>query len=94
MGATYFSAITRGTLSVNPASIADQNRGSIAVTLPGLAVGDLLQLEPPAALEGGLGYAGFLISADTVTIYLYNSSGGAINGAALNWTYTWFDTTP
>lgn len=94
MGATYFSAIQRGTLSVNPGAIADQSRGSIAVTLTGLAVGDLLQLEPPAALEAGLAYSGFLISANTVTIYLYNSSGGSIDGAALNWIYSWFDCTP
>lgn len=92
--ASHFAAMTSGTLSVNPASINDQVRGSIAVTLTGVAAGDLLVLEPPDNLEAGLAYAGHRITAtNTVTIYLYNSSGGAVNGAALDWRYVWWDRT-
>lgn len=91
--ATHFAAVTSGTISVNPASISDQVRGSVDVTITGIAAGDLLVLEPPTTLAAGLAYAGFRITADTVTIFLYNSSGASINDGALDWRYTWWDRT-
>jgi hypothetical protein len=93
MAASHFAAMTSGTLSVNPPSILDQQRGEIAVTLTGIAAGDLLVLEPPTTLHVGLGYAGFRITANTVTIFLYNGSGGTLNDGALDWRYTWWDRT-
>ena len=93
MAASHFAAMTSGTLSVDPGSILDQQRGSIAVTLTGIAAGDLLVLEPPTTLHVGLAYAGFRITANTVTIFLYNSSGGTLDDAALDWRYTWWDRT-
>jgi len=93
MAASHFAAMTSGTLSVNPGDISDQQRGSVAVTLTGIAAGDLLVLEPPTNLAVGLAYAGFRITADTVTIFLYNSSGGSVNDGALDWRYTWWDRT-
>lgn len=91
--ATHFAAVTSGTLAVNPGSINDQVRGSIAVTLTGVAAGDLVVLEPPTDLAAGLAYAGHRVTTDTVTIFLYNSSGGAINDAETSWRYVWWDRT-
>jgi hypothetical protein len=94
MAATHLAAMTSGTLTgVNPGSINDQSRGSVDVTLTGIAAGDLLVLEPPTTLASGLAYAGHRITADTVTIFLYNSSGAAINDGALDWRYVWWDRT-
>jgi len=92
--ATHYSAFTSGSVTVNPDSIANAVRGSIAVTITGIAAGDLLVLEPPDDLEVGLAYAGHRItSTSTVTIYLANVSAAPVNGAALSWRYTWWDRT-
>ncbi len=93
MGATHFSGLTTGTLSVNPGALTDQQRGSVDVTLTGIAPGDLLVLEPPTTLAVGIAYAGHRITANTVTIFLYNSSGGSVDDAALDWRYVWWDRT-
>jgi predicted anti-sigma-YlaC factor YlaD len=96
MGATLNSAtgFSTGTISVNPGAIVGGSRGTIAVTLTGIAVGDLLQLEPNASLNNSLSYDGFVISADTVTIALTNRSGASIDDGALDWRYVWIDRTP
>ena len=92
-GAAIKKAVT-GTVSVDPASIAAQTRGSVSVTVTGCAVGDLLILEPPATLESGLAYAGCEITAaSTVRIELANITGSAIDGASLTWKYRYFDLT-
>ena len=95
MGATNFSAFTYGTASVDPGSLADQNRGAVTITITGVAPGDLLILYPPSTLAAGLAYAGCEITAaNTVRIDLYNASGGAIDDAATTWHYLWWDRTP
>lgn len=82
-----------GTISVDPGSIVGGSRGSATATLTGLAVGDLLQLEPSASLNNSLTYEGFRISANTVTIDLLNRSGSAIDDGATTWRYVWLDRT-
>ena len=86
--------IVHGTVAnVNPASIAAGGVGSVALTITGVAGGDVVMVEPPAALEAGL-LAGLpVISANTVTIPLANPTGDAIDGAARTWRYTWIDLT-
>ena len=84
--------IVTGSVSVNPASIAANTKGSIAVTISGLAATDFLVLQPPADLEAGLVYAGHAVTGtDTLTIYLLNPTAGAVDGAAKNWGYLWFE---
>lgn len=78
-----------GTVSVNPGSIAATTRGSVAVTISGLATGDRVILQPPSTLDGNLLFVGSDVTADnTLTIYLYNKSGGAIDDAAASWKYS------
>ena len=71
--------------SVNPGEIAAITRGSVDVTITGLAVTDLVVVEPPADLNTGLAYAGHLVTANTVTLYIVNVTAGAINDGATNW---------
>lgn len=80
-----------GTVSVDPASINAATRGEIDVTLTGAKIGDVVQLNPPVDLETTLLFVGARVKAvDTVTVFLYNQSGGAVNGVAKNWAYLLF----
>lgn len=93
-GGTTIKALNVGTGSVNPASIAANTRGTATLSIVGVAAGDIVTLQPPSGLNAGLLYCGCYVSgADTVTIQLYNATGGAIDDGALTWTYLWLDAT-
>lgn len=87
--------IQSGTLTVDPANIATAStKAGTAVTLTGVRAGDIVVVEPPSALEDDLIPAGAVVTADDqVTIYLYNASAGALDGASRIWRYLWFDLT-
>jgi hypothetical protein len=87
--------IKSGTVTVDPASIAATTSGETAVTITGVAVGDIVIFEPPSALETGLAYGatGRVSAADTVQLRLTNVTGLAIDGASLTWRYLWVDLT-
>ena len=76
-----------GTFSVNPASIAAGAQGTVAVTVTGAKVGDMLFVNAEA-LEADLVPAGAKVTAtDTVTVYINNPGAGAVDGAAKTWSY-------
>lgn len=84
-------SITRvmsGTVAgVDPASINAGAVGTVALTVTGVAAGDLCVMEPPAALEAGLVPISAIASADTITVTLLNTSAAPIDGAARDWAY-------
>lgn len=81
-------------VSIDPPSLAAQARGSVTFTLTGAVVGDLVVMMPPAGLSAGLIYCGCdVTAANTVTVYLANLTGAAIDDGALSWGYAWFDLT-
>jgi len=83
--------VVSGTVSVNPGSISTVTRGSVNVTITGLTTDDRIILHPPTALNANLLYCGCDITAsNTLTIYLYNTSGGSIDDVANTWKYTSF----
>ena len=85
--------INNGSVSVNPGSIAAITRLAVVVTIAGigLALGDILVMEPPATLDDDLLYVGCRVTAtDQVTLYIYNPTAGAIDDGALNWNYLHF----
>jgi hypothetical protein len=83
-----------GTASCDPASINTVSRGSVTFTLTGAKTTDIIVVNPPADLNDDLIFCGAAISAaDTVSIYLYNPTGGSINDTARTWSYVWFDMT-
>lgn len=83
-----------GTVSADPASISAQSRGYVDVTITGVAVGDILIMQPPDALDVGLVYGGCKVTAtDTVRIFLANLTGSGINDGANDWLYLWIDIT-
>lgn len=83
-----------GTVALDPGSISTVSRGTVTFTLTGAATTDIIIMNPPATLNDDLIFAGARVtSADTVTVYLYNPTGGSINDGELTWSYVWIDTT-
>jgi len=83
-----------GTVALDPGSINSVTRGSVTFTLTGAATTDIIIMNPPATLNDDLIFAGARVTAaDTVTVYLYNPTGGSINDGELTWSYMWIDTT-
>jgi hypothetical protein len=92
-GATL-KRIIAGTQAINPPSIAATTRAAVTFTLAGAEVGDRILLEPPGALHDDLLFVGARVTAaDTVSVYLYNPTGGAVDDGANTWNYTLFDLT-
>ena len=87
---SYLYRVVSGTVSVNPGSIGAATRGSVNVTITGLSTYDRIILHPPTGLSGELLFCGCDITAgNTLTIYLYNKSGGSIDDGALTWKYSY-----
>lgn len=93
-GGTRIEKIKAGTIAIDPGSIASVTRGTVTFTLTGAATGDQVIMTPPNTLNDDLLYVGARVtSANTVTVYLYNPTGGAIDDGSLTWSYLWFDLT-
>lgn len=94
-GGTTIKRLEIGTVSVNPPSIAATTRSSATATISGVAVGDVVLMIPPSGLNAGLLVSGnaYVSGVDTVTIPIYNATGGAVDDGALTWTYLWLDAT-
>lgn len=78
----------RKNASVNPPSIATNAVGTATATITGLAVGDAVTAIPPVALELGLVCISAIVTAaNTVTLFILNTTGGTIDGASRTWTF-------
>lgn len=62
----------------------------LTVTVTGAAVGDSVALGPPATIEAGLLWCGWVSAADTVSVRVYNLTGIAVNPASATWRVTVF----
>lgn len=82
------------TASIDPPSIGAVASADIAVTLPSVVAGDTIIAIPPATLTAGLAPQGVVAGAGAGTLRLTNASAGAIDGAALTWTFLIIDRTP
>lgn len=75
-------------VTYNPANLADAARTSTTITVTGASLGDYVEVFPPAGYAAGpqgiLCYAN-VTAADTVTLYLQNNTGGAIDLASDSW---------
>lgn len=60
------------------------------IAVPGAATGDSVALGPPAAINAGLLWCGFVSAANTVTIRIYNLTGVAIDPPSQTWRVTVF----
>lgn len=64
---------------LNFPSIAANGSTDLSITCTGAAVGDIIAVGPPAALNSGLIVTGFVVTANTVAVRVHNSTGGAID---------------
>lgn len=91
-GGTNLYKVVSGTVSVNPGNIDATTKGFVNVTISGLNTSDRIILHPPSGLNSGLLYCGCDITAtNTLTIYLYNHTGGGIDDGANTWKYSHLD---
>lgn len=88
-GGTAITFVKKGTVTIDPASIAGTTFAVQTFTLTGAVVGDTVVLSPPAAgLTSGIVVGQpYVSAADTVAIPFYNTTGGAIDLASASWTY-------
>lgn len=87
---TTITKILKGSVAVDPASIATVAVGEVTVTISGAVVGDTVIMTPPTAgLTAGLIVCDARVSAaDTVKVRIYNSTAGAVDEASATWFYT------
>lgn len=93
-GGSLVKKISKGTIAIDPGNIATVSRGAITWTLTGARAGDIVHMDPPATLNDDLIFCGTRVTADdTVTVYLYNPTGGGIDDTSKTWDYLWIDLT-
>lgn len=83
-----------GTAAVDAPSLATQTGGTATATIAGVEVGDFVTMQPPAGYDDGV----FVVSAhvtaaNTVTVALFNASGGTVDAASASFSYVWHDRT-
>jgi hypothetical protein len=78
-----------GQFTADLASIAAAGQELITVTVPGLAVGDQVNVSPRSALTAGLIIAWARVSAaDTLVVAISNHSAGAVDQASTVFDYS------
>lgn len=82
-----------GTVVLNPGSATTNSVVVVTFTLTGAAVGDVVVVNPPAAIEAGLIATAFVSAANTVTVRVANITAGTVDAASATWSYVWFDRT-
>ena len=82
----YMSNIARTTVVVDPASLATITGAlTAAITVPGAALGDRVELFPPYDLQGVMAQ-GNVSAANTVKISFFNPTGATVDLASGQWT--------
>lgn len=73
------------TATLDFGSTASGACSELTITVAGAVANDTVTLGPPAAIEAGLTWSGFVSAADTVTVRVCNPTGGAIDPASATW---------
>src|ERR1035438_4435705 len=76
------------TATLTCGSIAQSACKEQAMTLFGAVTGDELMLGPPATIDQGFQWSGYVSSANTVTVRMCKITGGTAAPAALSWRAT------
>ncbi len=79
-------ASLKGSFVWDPGSIANGAGGSTNITITGAAFGDAVIIFPPYDMQNII-LSAFVQAADTVTVLLFNVSGGAKDLASGTWKY-------
>lgn len=85
---SLFNVVYHGKQTVTIGSTADGAGATVALTVPGAAVGDLVLAAPGIDLADWI-FSAYVAAADSVEIRLQNESGtGPTNPADVAWTIT------
>jgi hypothetical protein len=85
---TQITNIVKGSVSVDPASIAANAMAVVDVAVVGAAVGDVVVMIPPADLTAGLlNGAAYVSAADQISVPIANMTAAPIDEAAADWSY-------
>lgn len=79
-----FDVVAVATATVDPASLADGAGATVAVTVTGAALGDLVRVAAPYDLVD-LTVTAYVQAANAVEIRIQNESGSAANLASGTW---------
>lgn len=74
-----------GSTTVNVGNITAGSYESFTITVEGAKAGMTVELGPPAAIEAGLTWSGFISADDTVTVRLSASAAGDVNPGNATW---------
>ena len=74
-----------GSTTVNVGNITAGTNESFTITVEGAKAGMTVELGPPAAIEAGLWWNGFVSADDTVTVRLWASAAGDVNPVNATW---------
>lgn len=88
-GTDWVKYLKKITVSFNPASVNAATCAEQDVTVPGVAVGDIvLAVEADAAFSVAIGIAGWRTkAANLVAVRFINPSAGALDASAVNLTF-------
>lgn len=74
--------ILQGSAVINFGSISAGAVATATITVTGAVAGDCVKVGVPAAFNAGLMWSEHVTAADTVTLRVYNTTGGAIDPAS------------
>ena len=86
-GATKIREVTN-TAALDFPSLGQGSCSELTITVTGAATGDDVSLGPPATIEAGFGWSGFVSSANTVTVRLCKHTTSATDPASATWRAT------
>jgi hypothetical protein len=81
-GGTVVANILSATATLDFPSIGSNDTETLTITVTGAVAGDSVFLGCPAGLDAGLVFCASVTAADTVTVRMHNSSGGAVDPAS------------
>jgi hypothetical protein len=80
-------AVLRANATVDPGNIGAAVAANTAVTVTGVATGDVVDVIPPTTLEAVAVQSAIATAANTITLRLVNDSAAAIDPASATWTF-------
>lgn len=82
----YASNLFVVTVTIDPASLATVTGAvTAAITVTGAALGDRVELFPPADMQGVIAY-GYVSAANAVKVSFFNPTGATVDLASGSWT--------
>jgi hypothetical protein len=81
-GGTAVANILSATATLDFGSIGSNATETLTITVTGAVAGDSVFLGCPAGLDAGLVFCASVTAADTVTVRMHNSTGGAVDPAS------------